>query len=77
MEIQYPKEYHSNIRALLRNQEHLWSGQIGHIYDTTNRIDVISGARMVIYAPYHAGPNAREIEQFEINIRLNDGIIES
>ena len=43
---------------------------------TQHSIDLIPGARPVNSAAYRAGPNTRELEQFEIEKNLKDGVIE-
>lgn len=75
MELHTPKEFHPRIRALLRKHEHLLSGKLGHTHPTTQRTDLVLGAKWVKSEPYRAGPKARELEEFEIS-QLVVGVIE-
>lgn len=51
------------------------SSQFGVINVTSHHIERIPGTRAMKYAPYRAGPNARELEQYENSKQLAPGVI--
>ena len=60
---------------MLHKHELLWDGTIGMIDIPKYSIDLISGTRLFKSAPYRAGAKTRELEQFEIDRKLKDGVI--
>lgn len=70
------EKYHPEIRKMLRKHKDHWSGQLGNVNISQNRIYPIHGALSFNSAPYLAGPKTLELEQFEIHKQLKSGFIE-
>ena len=69
------KSHQKKIRKMLRNRERLSDGTIRE-RNITNHIDLVQGARPFKSDPYQAGLKKCELEQFEIDKPLRDGVIE-
>lgn len=67
---------HPRIHAILNKSVHLRSSQLGQIHATTHRIDLIPVAIPFNPAPCRSGPRPCKPEEFEINHRLQAGVIE-
>lgn len=54
----------------------MWSGDLGQLTITEHRKDLIPNATNFKSPPYCAGPKTRELELFEVQKQLQDGVIE-
>ena len=70
------EKHHAAIRRMLRKHESMWDGRLGEISVTEHHIDLVPGARPVKAHPYRQGLKGRELEDFEIQKQLKEGIIE-
>lgn len=75
IELDFPWEKETAVRDMLWKHERLWSGQLVKIKGTEMRIDFIPDEKPFKSPPYRAGPKPRDIEQSEINKKLQTGVI--
>ena len=71
-----PREFHEEIREMLRKHEDMWSGHLGEIGAVRHRIEVQVGAKPIAVPPFRAGPKQRELEIAEVERQLKAGVIE-
>lgn len=61
------KNYHKEIRKMLRNHNDLCSVLLGNVNIMQHRIDLILVAHPVNSAPYRVRPKTRKLEQFKVD----------
>jgi hypothetical protein len=54
----------------------MWSGRLGQVQSTNNRIDLIPEQKPVHFQPYRAGPRALAVESGKIERMLKAEVIE-
>ena len=70
------EDVRDRIREMLRKHQAMWDGTLGEIKAPPIRISVQEGARPVNTHPYRAGPQARLLEDKEVNRMLEAEVIE-
>ena len=61
---------------MLADHEDMWPGRLEETKAFEHKIELKKGARLFKAHPYRAGPKQRELQSFETDRQLRDGIIE-